>query len=100
MAELQGNTWRIYPDDAPGTVGRTSPAISELHVQRIVWQPDGSSVAGDAIHLKDRKGNTVYFHEAVNGETEFVKEYNLGTTIAGPLEVASLASGFVEVVLV
>jgi len=100
MAELTGNIWKIYPDDAPGIVGRTSPAVSELHVQRIVWQPDGASAAGDAIHLKDRRGYTVYFHEAVNGETEFVKDFNLGTTIAGPLEVAALDSGFVEVVVV
>lgn len=95
--DLTGNVWRIYPGDAPGIIGRASPRVSEIFCHRIIWQPDSSSQAGDAVHLKDRNGLTVFFHEAAAGETEFLKEY--AAPLQGPLELAALASGAVEIVI-
>jgi len=96
--ELTTNIWRIYPDDAPtSAVGRDVPGGSRIFAHRIRWQPDGSSDPGDAVHVKDAKGRTVFFHEAVAGESFFEQEF--AAPLAGPLEVPALASGVLEIII-
>lgn len=94
--EIQGNVWRIYPNDAPGYIGRDSGfGSSPIFVHRIRWQPDGSSASGDAVHVKDASGYTIFFHEAVTGETFYEDEF--GAPLTGQLELAALDSGVLQI---
>lgn len=93
--ELFSSPWRVYPDDAPGLIGRSSPAESTLFIHRMRWQPDGGSNAGDVVHVKNRKGYTIMHHAAVAGETHYEQEY--ASPISGPLQLESLESGVLEI---
>lgn len=93
---ISGNAWQVYPDDAPGFVGRDIPG-ARVFIHRIYWRPDSTSVAGDASHVKDNEGRTIFFHEGVSGETEYVREYT--GSFPGPLEVPALVSGVLEIIV-
>lgn len=94
--DISNNVWQVYPDDAPGLVGREIPG-SRIFCHRMVWRPDAASAAGQVVHLKDAKGRDVFFHVLPATPAQHTMEF--AGPLNGPLTLESLDSGVLEVVI-
>lgn len=98
MADYSGNVWHIYPNDAPGNVGYTTPSGGPVFIRSMTWRPDTSTAAGDVLHLRDGNARRVFFRERQTGEADLTLQQEVDSRVAfRDLYLEAMDSGVLDV---